>query len=97
MAWLFKPGRPARLFFVRARSMGADRFTVEEEGKEPVYLERRRADFKTKWEAFDANFQSLRSGAADVQFTGVPPFERRFCRIEFKNGLIVATRTQSID
>ncbi|OGS01783.1 MAG: hypothetical protein A2V88_12695 [Elusimicrobia bacterium RBG_16_66_12] len=102
MVWQFSPGKPMRRFFARADSLGADQFVIEPDGGVMPAggmrsLERKLPDFRTRWPAFRDDFESLTSGTAEVRFMGAPPFERYYCRIDFKDGRVVAVKRRVID
>lgn len=102
MVWQFSPGKPMRRFFARADSLGADQFVIEpDDGAAPAggmrSLERKLPDFRTRWPAFRDDFEGLTSGAAEVRFMGAPPFERYYCRIDFKDGRVVAIKRRVVD
>ncbi len=92
----FAPGRASRAFLARARDLGADEFVIEADGGRSA-LELRRADFARRWPAFEDGYGKLSAGAAQARFTGAPPFERRYCRIEFKGGEVTSWRAFVLD
>jgi hypothetical protein len=99
----FAVGKPSESFFTRARELGADDFVLKGPGESMsspgkyVPVPRWSDQFEKQWSELDHTFRSLPKGSAEIQITGIPPFQRFYVQIEFEGGKVTSIRTSDLD